>query len=84
MDRLHFVDIIKSIYCRNYRSLYSDCADRIWDWSESEPMTCFSSGVCEHETHTELCSEAKQIQFSLKFNHIIWRKKGTAADIKYD
>ena len=34
-------------------------------------MQCISFGACEHETRSDLCFEAKQIQSAPKFYHII-------------
>ena len=53
-----------------------------WQRSKSEPIKAqwnaqyyHSYGVCEHKTRSDLCFEAKQIQYTLEFHRIIWRKK---------
>ena len=33
--------------------------------SELSEMLCISYGMCEHEMHTDLCFEAKLVQFAL-------------------
>ena len=40
--------------------------------------------IYEHETHTDLYSEAKQIQLAKEFHYIIWREKILPRIITYD
>ena len=39
--------------------------------SKLSEIHCFSYGVCEHETHSDLCFEVKQIQYTPEFHHTI-------------
>ena len=47
-------------------------------------MKCNSYDACVHETRTDLCFEAKQIQFALEFRHIIRKKCVLLRIRKYD
>ena len=50
--------------------------------SKMHCIVCY--GAHEHETHSGLHFEVKQIQFAPEFHHIISRKKSFAADTKYE
>ena len=42
--------------------------------SDLTEMHCISYGAHEHDMHTDLCFEVKQIQFAQEFHDKIWRK----------